>query len=137
MHDLLTRQIPKERIHYGAKVATTESNDNGVLIRFTDGSEVKGDILVGADGAYSAVRKGLYAKLKDEGKLPPSDDLPLPFTTVCVLAQTRPLTLEEFPDVAQEESQFRNFIATDKMYTVRGMDVVTLHDINCNLLFLM
>ncbi|OAQ22603.1 FAD/NAD(P)-binding domain-containing protein [Linnemannia elongata AG-77] len=117
VHDLLTRQIPKERIHYGAKVATTESNDNGVLIRFTDGSEVKGDILVGADGAYSAVRKGLYAKLKDEGKLPPSDDLPLPSTTVCVLAQTRPLTPEEFPDVAQEESQFRNFIATDKMYT--------------------
>ncbi|KAK5796920.1 hypothetical protein F5H01DRAFT_385352 [Linnemannia elongata] len=117
VHDLLTRQIPKERIHYGAKVATTESNDNGVLIRFMDGSEVKGDILVGADGAYSTVRKGLYAKLKDEGKLPPSNDLPLPFTTVCVLAQTRPLTPEEFLDIAQEESQFRNFIATDKMYT--------------------
>jgi 2-polyprenyl-6-methoxyphenol hydroxylase-like FAD-dependent oxidoreductase len=118
MHDLFTRQIPKERIHYGAKVVATEANDDGVLLRFVDGSEVKGDILVGADGAYSAVRKGLYAKLKDEGKLPSSDDVPLPFTTVCVLAQTRPLAPEEFPDITQAESQFRNFIATDKMYSV-------------------
>lgn len=118
MHDLLTRQIPKERIHYGAKVVTTEANDDGVLLRFADGSEARGDILVGADGAYSVVRKGLYAKLKGENKLPPSDDLPLPFTTVSVLAQTRPLTPEEFPDVTKEESQFRNYIGTDKMYAV-------------------
>ncbi|KAF8946749.1 hypothetical protein BGZ47_011493 [Haplosporangium gracile] len=115
MHDLLTRQIPKYRIHYGAKVT----------LHFANGLEVKGDILVGADGAYSAVRKGLYAKLKDEGKLPPSDGLPLPFTTVCVLAQTRPLTPEEFPDVAQEESQFRNFIAIDKMYSWSTLTTAT------------
>ncbi|KAG0276776.1 hypothetical protein BGZ96_003142 [Linnemannia gamsii] len=100
----------------GVKVVTIEANDDGVLLRFVNGSEVKGDILVGADGAYSAVRKGLYAKLKDEDKLLPSDDLPLPFTTVSVLARTCPLTPEEFPDIAKEESQFRNFIGTDKMY---------------------
>ncbi|KAG0273713.1 hypothetical protein BGZ95_010487 [Linnemannia exigua] len=81
LYDLLLRQIPKERIHLGKKVLTMDQGGNGVLIRFSDASEAEGDILVGADGAYSAVRQGLYAKLKKTNKLPLSDDLPLPFST--------------------------------------------------------
>ncbi|KAG0312636.1 hypothetical protein BGZ97_010996, partial [Linnemannia gamsii] len=116
LYDLLRRQIPKERIHLGKKVLTTDQGGNGVLVRFSDGTEAEGDILVGADGAYSAVRQGLYAKLKKAKKLPASDALPLPFSTVCLVAQTRPLSVEEFPDLALEECQFRNTIGTDKMY---------------------
>ncbi|KAF9912574.1 hypothetical protein EC991_009999 [Linnemannia zychae] len=81
LYDLLVRQIPKERIHMGKKVLTLEQGGNGVLIRFSDASEAEGDILVGADGAYSAVRHGLYAKLKKAKKLPTSDGLPLPSST--------------------------------------------------------
>jgi 2-polyprenyl-6-methoxyphenol hydroxylase-like FAD-dependent oxidoreductase len=120
LYDLLRRQIPKERIHLGKKVLTTDQGGNGVLVRFSDGTEAEGDILVGADGAYSAVRQGLYAKLKKAKKLPASDALPLPFSTVCLVAQTRPLSVEEFPDLALEECQFRNTIGTDKMYAVSG-----------------
>lgn len=118
LHDLLMRQIPKERIHLGKKALTMDQGGNGVLIRFSDGTEAEGDILVGADGAYSAVRQGLYAKLKKAGTLPPSDLLPLPFNTVCLVGQTRPLTPEEFPDVGQEQCQMRRTIGTDKLYSV-------------------
>ncbi|KAH7056119.1 hypothetical protein BKA57DRAFT_196861 [Linnemannia elongata] len=117
IYDLLLRQIPKERVHLGKKVLSMDQGGNGVLIRFSDKSEAEGDILVGADGAYSAVRQGLYEKLKKTNKLPASDDLPLPFSTVRLVGQTRPLSPEEFPDLAIKNSQFRNFIATDKMYT--------------------
>ncbi|KAF9306545.1 hypothetical protein BGZ91_008551 [Linnemannia elongata] len=117
IYDLILRQIPKERIHLGKKVLTMDQGGNGVLIRFSDKSEAEGDILVGADGAYSAVRQGLYEKLKKTNQLPASDALPLPFSTVCLVGQTRPLSAEEFPDLAIEKSQFRNFIATEKMYT--------------------
>ncbi|KAK5823720.1 hypothetical protein F5H01DRAFT_318201, partial [Linnemannia elongata] len=117
IYDLLLRQIPKERVHLGKKVLSMDQGGNGVLIRFSDKSEAEGDILVGADGAYSAVRQGLYEKLKKTNKLPASDALPLPFSTVCLVGQTRPLSPEEFPDLAIKNSQFRKFIATDKMYT--------------------
>ncbi|KAG0270961.1 hypothetical protein BGZ95_001311 [Linnemannia exigua] len=115
MHDLLLRQIPEERLHFGSKVVTIETDDNGVSIHCSDGSVVRGDILVGADGAYSAVRRDLYAKLKESNNLPPPDALPLPFTTICVVAQTWPLTPKEFPDLALEECQFRHFVGTNKM----------------------
>ncbi|KAK3817834.1 MAG: hypothetical protein J3R72DRAFT_529484 [Linnemannia gamsii] len=117
LYDLLLRQIPKERVHLGKKVFTIEQGGNGVLIRFSDASEAEGDILVGADGAYSAVRQGLYAKLKKTKKLPTSDGLPLPSSTVCLVAQTRPLTSDEFPDINLERCQFRNTICHEKMYT--------------------
>ncbi|KAF9537100.1 hypothetical protein EC957_008865 [Mortierella hygrophila] len=117
LYGLLMRQIPTERINLGKKVLTMDQGGNGVLIRFSDGTEAEGDILVGADGAYSAVRQGLYAKLKKVGTLPPSDLLPLPFSTVCLVGQTRPLTSEEFPDIVQEQCQMRRTIGTDKMYS--------------------
>ena len=123
LYDVLLRQVPKEHVHLGKKVLTMDQGNNKVLLRFSDGTEVEGDILVGADGAYSAVRQNLYAKLLKDKRLPASDALPLPFSTVCLVGQTRPLTKEEFPDVALEESQFRRTIGTDKMYSVsvRGL----------------
>ncbi|KAF9079257.1 hypothetical protein BGX23_004573, partial [Mortierella sp. AD031] len=48
LYELLLHRIPKDRIHFGKKVLT-EAEDN---------------ILVGADGAHSAVRQGLYSMLK-------------------------------------------------------------------------
>ncbi|KAF9086672.1 hypothetical protein BGX23_008654 [Mortierella sp. AD031] len=118
IYDLLLHQIPKERIHLGKKVLSMEQGGNGVLLRCSDGSEAEGDILVGADGAYSAVRQNLYAKLKKENKLPASDALPLPFSVVCLVGQTRPLDSSEFPDLALEECQFRNILGDNNPYSV-------------------
>lgn len=95
-----------------------ENGGNGVLIRFSDGTEAQGDILVGADGAYSAVRQGLYAKMKKANTLPNFDSQPLPFSTVCLVGQTRVLTPDEFPDIALEECQFRNVVGDNRPYAV-------------------
>ncbi|KAF9086995.1 hypothetical protein BGX23_008426 [Mortierella sp. AD031] len=116
LYDLLLRQVPKERIHMSKKVQSTHQGGNGVLISCSDGSEYEGDILVGADGAYSAVRQNLYAQLKKDKKLPPSDSVPLPFTNVCLVGQTKPLTVEEFPDLEKATCQFNNILSKDKPY---------------------
>lgn len=96
LYDLLLRQISKENIHMGKKVASFVQGENGVMIRCTDNSTYKGDILVGADGAHSAVRQHMYSELKQAKKLPASDDVPLPYSYVCLVGQTEVLDPRSF-----------------------------------------
>ncbi|KAG0331845.1 hypothetical protein BG000_010558 [Podila horticola] len=106
LYELLLRQIAKENIQMGKKVMSFEQNNEGVMIRCSDNTAYHGDILVGADGAYSGVRQHLFKALKKKKQLPASDDVPLPFSTVCLVGQTEELNLEEFPDLKKEEAQF-------------------------------
>ncbi|KAF9931286.1 hypothetical protein FBU30_010515 [Linnemannia zychae] len=116
LYDLFLRQIPKEKIHLSKKILTTMQGGNGVLIRCSDGTEYEGDILVGADGAHSAVRQNLYSQLLKEKKLPASDNAALPFINVCLVGQTRPLTVEEFPDLNLKEAQFIRLVGDKRPY---------------------
>ncbi|KAG0373921.1 hypothetical protein BGX24_011065 [Mortierella sp. AD032] len=117
LYDLMLRQVPKECISMGKKIVSTVQDSNGVRIQCSDGSKYKGDILVGADGAYSAIRQNLYAELKEAKKLPASDALPLPYSTVCLVGQTRLLDTTEFPDVAKESCQFIITLGGDRPYS--------------------
>ena len=44
-------------LHYGKALDHYESDDTGVAAHFADGTTVRGDVLVGADGIRSAVRR--------------------------------------------------------------------------------
>ncbi|KAF9029200.1 hypothetical protein BGZ52_009800 [Haplosporangium bisporale] len=116
IYDLIYRQIPKDRIHLGKKILSTDQDSHCVTIRCSDGLEYKGDILVGGDGAYSVVRKNMYSDIEKEGNLPASDSLPLPFRTFCLLGQTRKLDVTEFPDLAKEPCQFFSTLGDDNPY---------------------
>ncbi|KAF9428634.1 hypothetical protein BGZ94_001657 [Podila epigama] len=107
LYALLLRHVPQENIHMSTKIESYEENeDEGVVVRCSDGKVYQGDILIGADGAYSAVRQQMYKNLKEKGTLPPSDDMPLPFNCVCLVGQTEVLDPEEFPGMKLEHSQF-------------------------------
>ena len=43
-------------VHFGHQVTAAEQDAHGVLVRFADGREHRGDVLVGADGVNSVVR---------------------------------------------------------------------------------
>ncbi|KAI9239616.1 MAG: hypothetical protein BYD32DRAFT_222534 [Podila humilis] len=73
LYDLLLRLIPKEHIHMGTKVVSFEQDSEQVSIQCADGSMHQGDILVAADGAYSAIRH-LFKDLNTAGALPSSDN---------------------------------------------------------------
>ncbi|KAF9091037.1 hypothetical protein BGX23_005553 [Mortierella sp. AD031] len=117
LYDLILRQAPKDRLHMGKKVLLAEQDSNGVTIKCRDGVEYKGNILVGADGAYSAIRQNMYAELKRGNKLPAADTLPLPFGTVCLVGQTQSLDISQFPDLAKLNCQFINYLGEDKPYS--------------------
>ncbi|KAG0083719.1 hypothetical protein BGZ92_010538 [Podila epicladia] len=116
LYDLLLRQIRKENIHMSKKVLSFLQNENGVMIRCADSSTYEGDILIGADGAYSAVRQHMYSELKKEKKLPASDDVPLPYSCVCLVGQTEPLNPEEYPHLTLPFSQFLSVHGEDTSF---------------------
>lgn len=114
LYDLLLKQIPAHKILLKKRILTISEEDDKVTIQAADNTVYEGDLLVGADGAYSAVRQRLYEKLKVKGLLPTTDDEELPFNCTCLVGQTEPLDMEEFPILKNTFSQF---------LTVRGIDI--------------
>jgi 2-polyprenyl-6-methoxyphenol hydroxylase-like FAD-dependent oxidoreductase len=57
--DLLADAVGRENIRLATGFTAYEEHADHVTVRFTDGSEENADVLVGADGAYSAVREQL------------------------------------------------------------------------------
>ncbi|KAF9109595.1 hypothetical protein BGX27_007459 [Mortierella sp. AM989] len=90
LHNALLDLIPPERIHLNKRVLSHVETGIGIIIRTSDNMMHEGNILVGADGTYSAVRQCLYEQLEKSGRLPSSDKKPLSYSTICLVGQTRP-----------------------------------------------
>lgn len=118
---MLLRRVPARRLHFGKRVMSTSQGENGVLIRTSDNCSYEGDILVGADGAYSAVRQSMYQKLHKERKLPSEDNVPLPYKHVALVGQTLPLRREDFPELMRDDSPFECIVGENN-YGVRGFE---------------
>ncbi|KAG0032785.1 Transcription factor spt8 [Podila clonocystis] len=120
LYDMLLRRIPATRLHFGKRVVSIVQGENGVIVRTADGKSYEGDILVGADGCYSAVRQSIYEKLQRNNKLPAHDSAPMcsSFTTnsktICWVGFQ---TLDK--ETSKENDPFRNSEsgpeATEKM----------------------
>ena len=50
-------------VHYGQSVASVDIDDNGASLHRDDGSVVRADIVVGADGIRSAVRSAIHGQM--------------------------------------------------------------------------
>lgn len=117
LYDILLREVPKERFHMNKKVTAVTQTDDGVVLHFADNTTASGDILVGADGAYSTIRQCIYNDLRTEGRLLPSDDVPLPYSNVQLVGQTRPLDPADFPNLSISDSQFIRILGDNKPYS--------------------
>ncbi|KAG0060778.1 hypothetical protein BGZ89_011974 [Linnemannia elongata] len=104
LYNLLLSRIPLKKIHLSKKLMSFQQNHQGVMARFSDGSTIHGDVLVGADGAHSAVRHHLFKTLKEQNKLPTNDMRSMNKGYMCFLGTTNPLDPVKFPDVDGEES---------------------------------
>ncbi|MCO6418950.1 FAD-dependent monooxygenase [Siccirubricoccus sp. KC 17139] len=56
------RAAAPQAIHLGHKAEGFEATAQGVRLRFTDGDMAEGDVLVGADGIHSVVRRQLWGE---------------------------------------------------------------------------
>lgn len=59
VYDLLLTSLPPGLLHLGANIVEVVASGEAVTARFDDGRTVLADLLVGADGLFSAVRRQL------------------------------------------------------------------------------
>jgi 2-polyprenyl-6-methoxyphenol hydroxylase-like FAD-dependent oxidoreductase len=58
--------LPKQNYHFGMNFTHYEQTGEGVTACFTDGTRASGDLLIGADGIWSAVRSQCLPEVKPE-----------------------------------------------------------------------
>ncbi|KAG0363526.1 hypothetical protein BGZ54_008122 [Gamsiella multidivaricata] len=116
LHQILLNQIPVEKIHFGKRILSHVETGDGVIIRTSDGKQHFGNILIGADGAYSSVRQTLYEQVDKQRALPKSDKEPLRASTVCLLGQTTPLDPAIHPALEERNTRFDTVIGEEVPY---------------------
>ncbi|KAG0054781.1 hypothetical protein BGZ83_010457 [Gryganskiella cystojenkinii] len=117
LYDLLLSKVPANKIHFNKKVLSIMQNKEGSFIRCADGTTYHGDILVGADGAYSAVRQSLYKQLSDKKKLPSNDNKEMNKGYTCLVGTTNPMDPEKYKIIKDGQSVFHQVIGDGTPYS--------------------
>ncbi|KAG0331989.1 hypothetical protein BG004_001428 [Podila humilis] len=115
LHAILQGNIPSHQIHMGKRVLSFTQNDKGVDVRCSDNSLYHADIIVGADGAYSAVRQIMYKDPEMASTIPAAEKGALPFKCVCLVGQTIGLDPENFPHLDERFSQCNTVLSDSTM----------------------
>ncbi|KAK3830313.1 MAG: hypothetical protein J3R72DRAFT_456226 [Linnemannia gamsii] len=115
-YELMLKQIPPHKILFGHRVLNVTEQNNKAVVHLSNNETYEGDIVVGADGAYSAIRQRMYEMLKAKGELPESDHEELPFSCTCLVGQTVVLDPEEFPVINDPHCSFR-IVRGEKPFT--------------------
>jgi hypothetical protein len=100
------------------KVKSIQQNVDGVMIRCVDNTNYHGDILVGADGAYSAVRQSLYKQMDDQGLLPKEDKEEMNMAYLSIVGTTGPLDPEKYPILKDTHSYLSTVLSKNKPHAV-------------------
>jgi len=58
--DVLAHSVPAGIVSLSARCEAVVTGDDGAAARFTDGTQIGADVIVGADGIHSAVRESLF-----------------------------------------------------------------------------
>ncbi|KAG0343935.1 hypothetical protein BG005_002114 [Podila minutissima] len=125
LYDWLLSKIPASKIHMGKKILAIQQSEEGVKMRCSDNTGYTGDILIGADGAYSGVRQSLYKQLDQQGLLPEEDRKEMPMTYVCMVGTTKSLDPEKYPELKDPHSHFSTVLGKGKPHS---WTTITLRD---------
>jgi 2-polyprenyl-6-methoxyphenol hydroxylase-like FAD-dependent oxidoreductase len=125
---MLYREVPSSKVHFSKKIVSFEQDGEGVTITLGDNTTARGDILVGADGAHSAVRNHLYKSLDKQGLLPKSDTGAMSVAYVSLLGTTDALDPAKYPCVLKEYCDIKYIIGDKKTpYTVSPISLFFVH----------
>ena len=105
LHSCLLAHVPRELIHLGKKVSGAQVDNGTVRLEFEDGTVAVGDLLIGADGINSQVRKAFNPNFE------------LSYTNRTALRATFDAALvEDIPDLPDDSMHWwgpdKNFFAS-------------------------
>ncbi|KAG0345458.1 hypothetical protein BG004_003695 [Podila humilis] len=109
--------MPREQLFMGKKVLSFIQTDRNVNVKCSDNSMYTADIVVGADGAYSAIRQIMYKDPEIAPTISLAEKGVLPFKCVCLVGQTIPLHPEDFPHLGERFAQSNSVLADSTMCT--------------------
>ncbi|KAF9977692.1 hypothetical protein BGZ73_005202 [Actinomortierella ambigua] len=113
--DALLKHIPANKIHWGKKIVETVQDENGTAVTCEDGSTFKGDILIGADGAYSAVRRSMYKNMTAGGSPPPKEDTgALRLDTFSIVGVSKPMG-DKYPILNEPTTKMQVILASKEV----------------------
>ncbi|KAG0371495.1 hypothetical protein BGX24_001586 [Mortierella sp. AD032] len=117
MYHLIRSKVPSDRITMGKKIVSILDSSENVKIICSDGTSYEGDILVGADGAYSTIRREMHAQMEKEGVLSATDaqDFTVPY--VCMVGTTTPRDPEQYKELKDSVSHMHHVIGNSTRYS--------------------
>lgn len=128
LYDLLLSKVPSTNIHMNSKVVSLCQDNDGVTVQCSDGTTYRGDILIGADGAYSTVRQSLYESLEKDGKLPETDKEGLGVPKyICMVGTTQPLDPAKYPGLEDDITHFSTCLGNGKPHSVSAYMFIIRH----------
>ncbi|GJJ75061.1 hypothetical protein EMPS_07419 [Entomortierella parvispora] len=123
LHQLLVNHVPKEKISLSQKIVSIEQTKSDVTIVCAGGQRHRGALLVGADGAYSAVRKSMYDTLAKANKLDPDDLIPMKATHIAILGATESVEHSQYPWAHEEKSSMECYLGESSKHTWRLFNI--------------
>ncbi|KAF9108220.1 hypothetical protein BGX29_002363 [Mortierella sp. GBA35] len=117
LYDILLSEIPPERITFNKRVLSMTRTTGGMEINCSDNSSYEGDIIVGADGAYSSVRQNIYRKMSESGILPSSDTKDMAMPYLCMVGTTTPRDPERYPELKDPQTHIHHVIGDSTPYS--------------------
>ncbi|KAF8965992.1 hypothetical protein BGZ46_000468 [Entomortierella lignicola] len=112
-YDILRSRVPDNKISFKKKVLKTEEKEGKVIIHCSDNTSYVGDILVGADGAYSGVRQNMYKQMDAKGILPKSDLEDFSINYITMVGVANPPNPEKYPQLKDKNSSFNQVLFGD------------------------
>lgn len=107
LYSVLLSRIPAYKILFTKRVSSTVQSSEGIKVHCEDGSTYNGDILVGADGGASPIRKAMYTEIKKRTKkgFNPRDYALPKLDQRCIVGVTEPLSVKDYPILASKECE--------------------------------
>ncbi|KAF9435166.1 hypothetical protein BGZ76_006771 [Entomortierella beljakovae] len=108
-YNILRKRVPPQKITFKKKILKTEEKEGRVIIYCADNTSYIGDIIIGADGAYSGVRQNMYKRLNEKGLLPKSDldGFSIGYTLIVGVANGNP---KKYPILKEKLSKFSQIV---------------------------
>ncbi|CAO3569251.1 unnamed protein product [Mortierella alpina] len=114
---LLLQRIPPRRIVTGKVLGMIQDQDR-VTVRCSDGTTHEGDVLIGADGAFSNVRHALFWALDEKKQLPKADAVQMAVDLHTISGCTKPLDPTKYPVLLDAMTEIQSLQLPDKPYTI-------------------